>query len=150
MDDRLLLLLIKGFFFGFVPLFCLWFGVGSLRRTRRFIARAYRTTGTVIERDFEVPAKTGPKHLQHTQHGRPAWRPTFAYVDAQGRQRTATTRRATRAFNFEKGSEQEILVDADDDAIADIPGRVLYLPGTFSTVLGLGFAVGGLYAWGVL
>lgn len=149
-DEALWATVAKAVLLGILPVLLLVIGLLKLLATRRFIAHAYRTRGRVIGKESELPGDTGSSSDRGRRYGRPAWRPEFEYTGPDGQRRTARTPRATVAYNFEIGTEHEILVDADVPDIADIPGGALYFPGGFLRVLGFMLGLGGLYAFGVV
>lgn len=118
-------------------------GVGGwlLWSAHRFMGRAVRTTGTVLEVSRHVSTRTSNGSTRTSV----TYKPLFEYTDPDGRTQRAETFLSSSSYNFTIGSDHEILIDPDGGSVR-MPGFWVYGFGGIFGGIGLVFAIAGIFA----
>ena len=120
-----------------LPVLITALGISQLLRTRRFMRKAYRVTGTVVDvaqsTTFNDQTKTVTYH------------PTFSFETKDGVTRSASTATASSTMNYAIGSQRQILVNPEMLDQVRMPGFWVLGMSVIITLFGLIFGAFGLF-----
>lgn len=128
------------FMLGVLP--WIFVGVGGylIWSAHKFVQRSLKVTGTVVG----VHEKTSYNSDRNTRTT--TYQPVFEYTLPDGRVAQGKTFISSTGRNFPVGTQKEILVDPDRPDTVRMPGFLVYGFGAIFLVLGLIFAVAGIFA----
>ena len=126
------------FMLGVFPWIFVAVGAWLLWSAHQFMGRAQRTIGRVLHvtRQVSTSSDNGTSV---------SYKPTFEYVDEAGNTRQGETFLASSSYNFDVGTEREILLDPKTGQIR-MPGWLIYGFGAIFAGIGLLFGIVGIFA----
>ena len=107
-----------------------------------FMKSAVRTTGRVTN----VHQQTSTSSSGNSNRVVTTYKPVFEYVDKAGNTQSAETFLYSTSYNFDIGSQHEILINPEMPELARMPGIMVYGFGVLFLALGVIFGVVGIFA----
>lgn len=126
---------------GVLPWIFVAAGGWLLWSAHKFMGRAVKAKGTVLTVSRHVSTRTSNGGSRRSV----TYKPTFEYTDPAGQTRRAETFLSSSGYNFEIGSQHEILIDPNGGSVR-MPGFWVYGFGALFAVIGLAFAIAGIFA----